>query len=124
KETGKSYLLELGKVAESAKVIVNGKEAGIVWAHPFEINIDDYVVDGENSIRVEVANLMANRVRDLDVQGVQWRNYHEINFVDINDSDLYASELDFVDTGLLRPLICYLSAFDQVVAGVAYCVFL
>lgn len=104
KEPGKSYLLELGKVAESAKIIVNGKEVGIVWSHPFEINIEDYLTDGENNLRVEVVNLMANRVRDLDVQGVQWRNYHEINFVNINYKDFDASGWKLMDSGLLGPV--------------------
>lgn len=104
KETGKSYLLELGKVAESAKVVVNGKEVGVVWSHPFEINIEGFVVDGENSIRIELANLMANRVRDLDVNGVKWRNYHEINFVNINYKDFDASSWELMDSGLLGPV--------------------
>ncbi|TJZ61118.1 glycoside hydrolase [Sphingobacterium olei] len=104
KEQGKSYVLELGKVAESAKVMVNGKNVGLVWAHPFEVNIEDFLNDGENTIRVEVANLMANRVRDLDVQGVQWRNYHEINFVNINYKEFDASGWKLMDSGLLGPV--------------------
>jgi len=31
-----------------------------------------------------VTNLPANRIRNLDSKGVQWRKFNEINVVDIN----------------------------------------
>ncbi|WPO89376.1 glycosyl hydrolase [Chryseobacterium sp. HR92] len=78
------YLLKFDKLYESAKVIVNGQEAGIVWSIPFEINIGKYLKKGKNTIQIEVCNLMANRIRYMDQNKIQWRNYHEINFVNID----------------------------------------
>lgn len=48
-----------GKVDESARVFVNGVEAGLVWANPFELDITKHVRKGQNTLRIEVANLMA-----------------------------------------------------------------
>lgn len=78
------YLLKFDKLYESAKVFVNGQEAGVVWSIPFEINIGKYLKKGKNTIQIEVCNLMANRIRYMDQNKIQWRNYHEINFVNID----------------------------------------
>ncbi|MDD7160091.1 MAG: hypothetical protein PUH68_07005, partial [Bacteroidales bacterium] len=37
-----------------------------------------------NTIRIEVTNLPANRIADLDRRGVAWRKMKDINVVDIN----------------------------------------
>ena len=39
---------------------------------------------GDNELRIEVTNLPANRIADLDRRGVKWRKMEEINVVDIN----------------------------------------
>ena len=38
---------------------------------------------GDNKVRIEVTNLPANRIAELDRQGVKWRKMEEINVVDI-----------------------------------------
>ncbi len=56
----KKVILDLDKVGEICEVIVNGEDAGfILWA-PFELDITEYVKDGENEIKVLVTNSMAN----------------------------------------------------------------
>lgn len=104
KNDGKRYLLKLGRVAESARVFINGQDAGILWSIPFQTNIEQFLVDGENNIRIEVANLMANRMRYLDKNKVSWRNYHEINFVNINYKEFDASDWEPMDSGLMGPV--------------------
>jgi len=94
------YLLKFDKLYESAKVIVNGKEAGIVWSIPFEINIGKYLKKGKNTIQIEVCNLMANRIRYMDQNKIQWRNYHEINFVNIDYKAFDASGWKVQPSGL------------------------
>jgi hypothetical protein len=48
----------------------------------------NYVVkempDGMNELRIEVTNLPANRIADMDRHDVPWRKMKEINVVDIN----------------------------------------
>ncbi|KFC18288.1 glycosyl hydrolase [Chryseobacterium sp. FH1] len=100
KKNADDYLLKLDKLYESARVIVNGQDAGIVWSLPFEINIGKYLKKGKNTIQIEVCNLMANRIRDMDQKKIQWRNYHEINFVNINYKPFDASNWKVQPSGL------------------------
>ncbi|WP_286862098.1 MULTISPECIES: glycosyl hydrolase [Sphingobacterium] len=104
KDQSKSYLLKLGRVAESARVFINGQDAGILWSIPFQQDITKWLVNGENKIRIEVANLMANRIRQLDQQKIAWRNYHEINFVNINYKNFDASDWKPMESGLIGPV--------------------
>ena len=98
------YILNLGTVHESAKIWVNGHEAGYVYGLPFNLDITESLHSGENSIRIEVANLMANRIRDMDQKGVVWRNYHEINFVNIDYKPFDASNWKITPSGLAGPI--------------------
>lgn len=76
------FALSLGDVRESARVFVNGHDAGTVWAAPFECRIGNLLKEGENTLRIEVTNLPANRIADYDKRNVEWRIFKEINFVD------------------------------------------
>jgi hypothetical protein len=106
------YMLDLGKVAESARVWINGVDAGILWSHPFKLNIGDYLHAGENHLRVEVANLMANRIRHMDQQGEKWRIFHDINLVNIDYEPFDASEWEPMDAGLLGPVLLHPISLD------------
>ena len=99
------YLLELGEVAESAKVWINDQEVGVLWSLPFEVRIGKFVKKGSNSIKVEVANLMANRIRYMDQRGIEWRKFHEINFVNIDYKPFDASGWKPMASGLLGPVV-------------------
>lgn len=104
-ELADDYLLDLGKVAESAKVWINEKEVGVLWSWPYEIKVGKYLKKGENSIKIEVANLMANRIRYMDQHKMEWRKFHEINFVDIYYKPFDASEWTPMASGLLGPVV-------------------
>lgn len=78
------YVLDLGDVRETAHVFVNGKDAGMLFAVPFRLDITDYLHEGTNTLAVEVANLPANRIAKMDRDGVEWRKFKEINVVDLN----------------------------------------
>ncbi|MDO9152703.1 MAG: glycosyl hydrolase [Paludibacter sp.] len=54
--------IDLGEVNNLARVRVNGKDMGVVWAAPFRLKISDAVVVGENNIDIEVVNLWPNRL--------------------------------------------------------------
>jgi hypothetical protein len=103
-KTASEYVLDLGDVRESARVWVNGNDAGILWHVPFKVNIGQYLKQGKNSIRIEVANLMANRIIDLDKRMVEWRIFNEINFVDLYYKPFDASGWEPMESGLLGPV--------------------
>ena len=73
----------MGDVRESARVRINGQEAGCVWAVPYQLKVGQFLKPGKNHIEIEVTNLPANRIAELDRQGVQWRKFKEINIVDL-----------------------------------------
>jgi len=78
------WQIDLGDVRESARVYINGRFIGCAWSVPFVLDFQDALKTGDNEVRIEVTNLPANRIADLDRRGVKWRKMEEINVVDIN----------------------------------------
>ena len=99
-----NWQLTLGKVCESARIKINGNDAGIWWSIPFSANIGQFLKKGENILEIEVTNLSANRLADLDRKGVEWRVFKEINFVDLNYKPFNASSWKIMDSGLIGPV--------------------
>ncbi|KAI5852787.1 hypothetical protein DFP73DRAFT_602938 [Morchella snyderi] len=62
--TSSKILLNLGRVDNIAQVFVNGKDAGLLWKPPYEIDITSCVKSGPaiNLLAVEVTNLWPNRL--------------------------------------------------------------
>jgi hypothetical protein len=83
-EALKNWAIDLGDVRESARVYINEQFIGCAWAVPYILDCKQAFKAGDNSIRIEVTNLPANRIADLDRKGVNWRKFNEINIVDIN----------------------------------------
>lgn len=98
------WVLDLGRVCESARVKINGKYVGASWCIPFKIAVGEFLGEGENELEVEVTNLSANRIADLDRRGVVWKKFYEINFVNINYRKFDASGWPAMDSGLLGPV--------------------
>lgn len=98
------WLLDLGDVRESARVRLNGKDVGTAWSLPFQLRIGSYLRPGVNELEIDVTNLAANRIRDLDRRGVKWKIMREINFVNINYQPFDASGWTLTPSGLLGPI--------------------
>jgi hypothetical protein len=105
KNAGKEYRLCLGDVRESAAITVNGHRIGTLFAVPFEINIGKWLKNSDNTIEIEVTNLPANRIADYDRRNVEWRIFHEINFVDITYSKTKYDVWQPLPSGLLGPVV-------------------
>lgn len=97
------YSLDLGQVCQSARVRLNGKSYGTLFTPPFRVVVDN-LKPKDNELEVEVTNTSANRIRDLDRRGVQWQNFHDINFVNINYKKFNAADWPLTDSGLLGPV--------------------
>jgi hypothetical protein len=98
------WLLNLGDVRETARVFVNGTETDLVWSLPLQTKIGPFLKPGKNTLALEVTNLAANRIRDLDQRKVEWKKFHEINFVNIFYKSFDAASWPLQPSGLLGPV--------------------
>jgi len=98
------WILDLGRVCESARVRINGKYARTLWSIPFKMPVGEFLAPGRNVLEVEVTNLSANRIADLGRRKVNWKKFYEINFVNINYRKFDASGWPLMDSGLLGPV--------------------
>ena len=100
KEAKMSWQIDLGDVRESARVYINDQFIGCAWSVPYVLDCKDALKKGVNDIRIEVTNLPANRIADLDRRGVKWRKMEEINVVDINYKKTTYDQWEPVKSGL------------------------
>lgn len=98
-----SWLLDFGVVMDSARVRVNGRDAGTLIGPVFRVLAGPLRPRG-NVLDVEVTNVAANRIRDLDRRGVAWRVFHDINVVNIDYKPFDASGWPVRDAGLIGPV--------------------
>ena len=104
------WLLDLGRVCESARVKLNGEELGTLICPPFKVMIPANRMEKENILEIEVSNLMANRIADMDRRGVKWKKFYNINFPPRRrenrgpDGLFDASGWQTKDSGLLGPV--------------------
>jgi len=100
---GGPWVLDLGRVCHSARVRLNGEDLGTLIMHPYRLTVAQWKPAG-NLLEVEVTNLSANRIRDLDRRKAPWRIFHDINLVNIAYRPFDASEWPIMDSGLLGPV--------------------
>ena len=117
-ETGTEWLLDLGDVRESARVRLNGRDMGTLIALPFRVCLGDALKPGHNRLEVEVTNLSANRIRDMDLRKVDWKIMKDINIVNVNYQKFDASQWPIEPSGLLGPVrLIPLEHFDPTGSG-------
>jgi len=62
KPEGKNVVVKLEKVGELAGIKVNGELVDVRLWEPFEVDITNFVKEGENLLEIEVANTMQNLI--------------------------------------------------------------
>ena len=98
------WILDLGVVFESARIRINGNDAGTLWSIPFRLPVGKYLRKGMNTLEIEVINLAANRIKAMDERKVSWKIFHEINFVNIDYKKFDASIWPLMPSGLIGPV--------------------
>ena len=108
--------LDLGEVCQMARVRINGKDMGVVWSAPFQVNITDALVPGINHLDIEVANLWPNRLigdeqfPDDGVKDNKWPEWMEkkqprtsgrITFTTLK---YYTKDSQLIKSGLIGPV--------------------
>jgi hypothetical protein len=101
--TADHWWLDLGTVAQSARIRLNGTDLGTRFAAPYQVTLPALKPQG-NELEIEVTNVAANRIRDLDQRRVEWRIFHDINFMSITGKRFDASTWPLTDSGLLGPV--------------------
>ncbi len=91
-EIAQTKFLHFTEIRDWAKVKINGQDVGSMWSIPFKIEIPAGLLKSENELELEVSNVSANYIRLLDQQKVMWKNFYEINFVDIRYKPFDASK--------------------------------
>ncbi len=98
------YVLDLGDVRESARIRINGKQAAALFALPMRTRVGPYLKQGINTIEIDVTNLSANRIRDLEMRGVNWKIMHDANIVTPAYKPFDGSKWPIQPSGLLGPV--------------------
>lgn len=101
------WVIDLGDVRESARVYINDSLIGCAWSVPYILDCRKKFTVGKNKIRIEVTNLPANRIADLDRKGVQWRKFKEINMVSLNYKKGTYANWEPVKSGLNSQVTLY-----------------
>jgi hypothetical protein len=110
KSSPSGWWLDLGRVAYTAKVKLNGEDIGALIGPNYRLWVGKDLIRDENLLEVTVSNLMANRIADLDKRGVFWKRFYNINFPagrDANrgpDNLFTAKNWQPLDSGLLGPV--------------------
>jgi alpha-L-rhamnosidase len=60
--SGSHCLLDLGAVHDMARVRLNGKDLGVVWCAPWQVDVTNVIQVGENRLEIEVVNRWWNRL--------------------------------------------------------------
>nr|WP_321357723.1 glycosyl hydrolase [uncultured Draconibacterium sp.] len=106
----KNYLLDLGIVHESAVILLNGKELTTLVGPEFQIVLPGDILKPTNTLEIKVTNLMANRIIDMDKNGVNYRKFYNVNFAAHTkgsrgaDGNFSAAGWEPLPSGLLGPV--------------------
>ena len=94
---GAKFYLDLGRVMNLAQVTLNGRDLGVLWKKPFQIEITSALKADANKLEIKVTNLWPNRlIGDASLpleQRVTWTSYNN-----------YTKDSPLLESGLLGPV--------------------
>jgi hypothetical protein len=105
----RQMFLDLGQVCFVADVYLNGKNLGILWKPPFQVDITQAVKLGTNYLVVEVANTWSNRLAG-DANSPQDQRYCQTNITHSQTWSVPWKDTPLLESGLLGPVrlvICW-----------------
>lgn len=79
-EQSKMWRLDLGVVKENAQVWLNGQKITTLLGPAYSIDIPDSLLKQNNHLSIRISNLMANRIRYMDRNGINYKRFYNINF--------------------------------------------
>lgn len=65
---GQRVYLRIDGLEAVSRIWINGRHAGDIWCSPWEVDVTDFLKEGTNRLRIEVANQLTNRmIGDLEL---------------------------------------------------------
>lgn len=74
-----AWQFHFDKIHESAAIYVNNSYIGTLIDAPYTLEVPSSIFKGNDILKIKVANLMANRIADMDKKGIQWRIFYNAN---------------------------------------------
>ena len=97
-DSSKRTFIRINGLEAVSRIWVNGLEAGDVWCSPWETDVTELLKDGENTLRIEVANQLTNRmIGDLSLPEEQRSTYATTPIVNSRDTLLSAGITESVE---------------------------
>ncbi|AHF15143.1 glycoside hydrolase family 2 [Niabella soli DSM 19437] len=108
-KNARNYLLDLGKVAATAEVVLNGKSIATLIGPSFTTVLPAALLKTENALEIKVANLMANRISYMDKNNMPWKIFYNVNIAarkkeNVKNGIFDASGWSPLPSGLLGPV--------------------
>ncbi|WP_295117831.1 glycosyl hydrolase [uncultured Chitinophaga sp.] len=75
-----AWVIDLGKVSQSAEIVLNGKKIAKLIGPVFRYTIPADAFKADNQLEIIVTNGMANRIIDMEKKGISYKNFYNINF--------------------------------------------
>ena len=89
--------LDLGTVKNLARVILNGKDLGVLWKAPFQADITAAIKPGDNHLEVKITNLWPNRL----IGDQKLPEEKRITWASVS---LYKADSPLLPSGLIGPV--------------------
>ena len=97
-------LIDLGNFTAMAKVKINGKYAGGLWTPPYQLDISDLVMPGENELEIEIVNTWVNRIiGDMNLPESQRKIWTVVN--------PYNADTPLQSSGLIGPVSIFSASY-------------
>lgn len=88
-----TYILQFDDLKHIAEVTLNGKKVGVIWKKPYQIDVTNAIVKGDNQLEIKVTNLWVNRlVGDAQPDVIEKKTFTTMPFYQ-KDSPLRPSGL-------------------------------
>ena len=75
-----AWLLDLGQVARTAEVRINGVKLAKLIGPVFQVVIPASAIHDRNTLEIKVSNGMVNRIEYMDRKGMVWKKFYNTNF--------------------------------------------
>jgi (4-O-methyl)-D-glucuronate---lignin esterase len=103
--------LDLGEISKVGEVWLNDTRLGITWTKPYRFNVTDILKQGENTLKVEIANTWSNRLKGDALTGQKYTNTNIKNTIvagnSIKSTDQTRvpwKDVPLIESGLLGPV--------------------